>query len=293
MTRRDALRLLVVGTPLVALGALARCAGPALASWKRRRIAGEDYETRPIKGRLVAFQVLAHRGRNVAALEALAAEFDRFVESITGPTSRFGLAPPDREVRLMLFEKREDFERLGGTLLGVILENNGGCYLRATMEIALVFDSRSVEAVYPDIRHEATHLVFDINSGEAGLSPWLSEGLACWHERQAPGGARESKLLPIALRAARSDRRLGLRALLGAGQDVFRQADNERAYAASEAIVSYLLEGAPEDRRRRFVDHVALERRGDARGAAGLERSLGADIESLEADVVDWLSGDR
>jgi len=282
--------MLIVGGPLVGLTAFARCFGPAFADWKRLRVAGDSYTRYPVKGRIVSFDVFVDKARNQAAVLRLVEEFDRFVESVTGPTSLFQLEAPSRGLKLLLFEKPEDLNLYGGTILLSDFENNGGYYSKDRLEIGLIWGPRPVDSLHPDLRHEAAHLLFDLKSGEAGLSPWLSEGLACWYERMGAPDAPRDPYREAAREALTRDGRVALEPLFDVGRKAFSSAENRRWYGLSAAVVDYLLRGASETLRRRFVDHVALELAGRGRGAAAVLRSLDLEATALEAEVAAWIT---
>src|SRR5439155_16282491 len=120
--------------PFALLIGIVRIAGRALANWKRARIMGPGYEQIDVPGRRATYEVhiAAKRGRPeaVSAAATIDALFDRLCAE-----SGFGLAPPQGELKVLLFERRADFDLYTGVNIGKVLERNGGYYSPATREI--------------------------------------------------------------------------------------------------------------------------------------------------------------
>lgn len=328
MTRRDALRAAFVGVPILALVLLVRCAGPALDRWKRERTAGEGYATVTVPA-TAAFWELTILPKRLPEAQAVVSEIDAFAAGLCAAEGGLGLARPSGVVRLLLLEDRAALLTYAGTATGKSFDNNGGYYSRTRREICLMWEGRTVERLLPDLRHEATHLLVDLSSSTRGVSPWLSEGLACACEtgglpRRLEGITTEdvevlSRDGPMSgvSPADRDRRRLALEALdriihsrqyltlaqhrlarggtldlpnvLDADQAAFLQADNDRVYGVSAATVLWFLVAAGPEVRARFLEHVRRERESGPTRAAGLEANVGIALPALEAQITAWL----
>jgi hypothetical protein len=288
--RRTVAGILALGLPFSATFGIVAFAGPALAHWKRLHLTGERYALYEIERPRGRYEIYCPRAHGDADAAATVATVEGFVEAACGIETGIGLEPPEDLVRIILFERQEDLEKYAGIEFGKVLDNNGGFYYPPTREIGLVRGDRGPDALAADLRHEATHLLFDL-AAASSISPWLGEGLACHFEHARLGGAADRYRSLAAAIVARGEP-LGLARLLDARQDVFLGRDNERCYAVAASTATYLLEGAGPELRARFLRHIAAERAGTRRGAAGLARSLGLEVPALEAAVSAWLRTD-
>jgi hypothetical protein len=285
---RAALRACALLLGLAIAYAAAAAVGPRLARWQHLRLLGDGYACVEVAGRSGAsYEVYLPRSEGAPDAARVAGTIDGFVDAACDGPAGLGFAPPGDLLRVILFAGQEDLERYAGVAFNRHLGWNGGFYFARTREIGLVRAGRSFASVAVDLRHEATHLLFDVASAE-GLSPWLGEGLACRLEHAGPG-AGPDRYRATAAAAAMRDGPLGLARLLDAPQDVFLEPENERWYALADATVDYLLDGAGPELRSRFLRHIALERGGARRGAAGLVRDLGVDAAGLDRRVRAWL----
>jgi hypothetical protein len=277
--------------PFVLIFAGARVAGPAFADWKKVRLLGADYERHEVAGAGGGYDVWLAKRRGPDDARRAAAAVSQFMTAACAPAAGFDLEAPDKPVRIVLFDERRTLEAYAGISFNKLLHNNGGFYHPMTREIGLLWDERqSFEGLARDLKHEATHLLFDLASAR-GLSPWLAEGLACHFEYADRPGAADLRYRPTAQTLIETGQPLGLRQVLDAEQDAFLADDNERYYAVSAALVTFCLDGGDAALRKGFLEHLARQKAGGARGAGALEAALDVGIEELETRLAAWING--
>lgn len=288
--RAAVVRAAILLLPFVLLATGIRFCGPAFSAWKRQRLLG-DYAEHEVAGRAARYAVWTHERRGRAEAEQVAGAVDAFLAEACEPGAGFGLAPPEKPILIMLFEARADLEAFAGTTLKALLEENDGFYDPARHEIGVLREDSPPEHIIAALRHEAAHLLFDLTSPR-GLSPWLTEGLACYFEtRRDDRPAGHYGRTAASLLAA--GKPLGVAEVLDADHKVFTDKDNKRAYAAAACTVAFLLDGAGPDLRARFLAHLASQQAGGPRGGHVLERALGIDAAELERRVTKWIAGSR
>lgn len=287
IARRDAvLGALLLGAFLVLVG-FVRVGGKYLATWRVNRLAGESYVDHTVPGRDGrTYQVHLARGPDVENdAKALADTMDTFITSATAPPNELQLRAPDGTVRILIFENHDDYKSYGEFMFGGKQEYNGGFYSAKERTIGFI-RSQARFVNDGDIRHETAHMLLDRPSGE-GLPPWLNEGLACWFET---AGSHRSSYIENAAMYARDPKAIELRPILTSQQDVFTTAENKRVYSLSAALVTWLLEGAGPDLRRRFLAYYSSALAGGGRMPGAFEAALETDLSQLEKGLADWLT---
>lgn len=214
--------------------------------------------------------VLARLSR--AALDA-SRRIDLYLKVRSGPRSG---------TTVLLFSRAEDAATLDRLACG-----------RARIGVVV---SRAVpgdaDATIRRVLHQAGHL-FALEVLGTSAPPWLEEGLA---DSFASFG--ELNLLAPLHRpptgAPRGEPRVPLASALAAGRELFTDDPRgRRLRRESRTFVRYLVEGERPDRRTPFRDYLGRFFLGVPVPVEGLERILGADVETLQRASRAWEAKDR
>lgn len=182
--------------------------------------------------------------------EKVKADLENFFASVetTSLARACGLRPP-RNLRVDIYQNREQFlSQAARETLGT-LENNGGYFNPNRMSIVLTSSDKA------SLQHEAMHALF--HKQHQPMPLWLSEGLAVYFEKFKPNvrwGGLSERSKKKANEALKSDA-VSVRDVLRASGAAFTGPDNSYYYALSAAIVAMLIEERQEDFERMVAKH--------------------------------------
>jgi hypothetical protein len=239
---------------------------PGLRDWSARRplgAAGREL----LREELGSVVLYRSPSLDAEACRRLARALDEFTHRLVDAYGDFfGLRAVSPPVTLQLFETVEELERAHRGRYRRDFANLGGFYDVGERLVALPAGGRLDGRLEP-LLHEATHLVFDVSrKGRTSLPLWLEEGLATYFgasRLDAPGGAviggADPVLRHVAAAAEASGELPSIGELLSADPARFRGEENRVFYAASHALVAFLMDGdggAHREGFRRYFEDV-------------------------------------
>ncbi len=172
----------------------------------------------------------------------VAETLDTFVNQMVG---RYGeelhLVKPDpvtSGIKIYILESSDALETFGIQRMNHDLANNGGYFLPAKREIALVVTgNRTIDN--RGLRHEMMHALMHLSRAETDWPNWFAEGMASFFEYSTedadgwhPGGLIENR--------PRSGKIIPLKDLLGAGGENFTSEDNTLFYRSAQMLIEFL-----------------------------------------------------
>ncbi len=183
------------------------------------------------------------------------------------------LDPTTSGLKVYLLSSSDALEKFGLQRMNRDLANNGGYFLPAKREIALVLTGNRANDDR-GLRHEMMHALMNFSAPEAPWPNWFSEGMASFFEYSSgegeewrPGGGPRDR--PPA------EETLPLKTLLHAGGGDFTSGNNHLFYRSAQMLVEFLF---TERRTQLFVFYGRLR---DGRGPDAFAETFGnqADLE--------------